>query len=124
MLLSKAWEAGVGGIMCAHNKVNGTKTCAHTKLLQHDLKGKMDFQGFVQSEPHAASASNAIEQGLDQDMPGTDKLFDDLSSWDRSKVDGAAHRVLSSMFRSRLDENPGCMPPNCQAEREANVTSE
>ena len=42
-----AVDAGVGAVMCAYNKANGTKSCGNSDLLQRDLRGRLGFRGFV-----------------------------------------------------------------------------
>lgn len=43
-------DAGVAGIMCAYNAVNGEPCCANTYLLDDILRGKWGFQGYVTSD--------------------------------------------------------------------------
>jgi len=122
-----AVEAGVGAFMCGYNKVNGIYACENDQLLNQDLKGTMGFRGFVQSDWGAVHSSGAIKRGLDQDMPGTDEHFSLSNLQDRehmyqyeafmkgekkevSEMEKAARRVLSSMYRLKLDEWPGCNP--------------
>lgn len=50
-------EAGVGSVMCAYNKVNGTYACENDKLLNGLLKGELNFKGFVQSDWSATMSS-------------------------------------------------------------------
>jgi len=115
-----AVEAGVGAFMCAYNRVNGTHACTNKALLKRDLKERMGFRGYVQCDWGAAyKYSKSIEDGLDQNMPGDDSLFTDenLRALAPGAVDEAARRVLASIYHSRLDEEPGCAPPGCKAER-------
>jgi len=60
-------QAGVGTFMCAYNKVNGEPACGSEALLQHDLKGRMGFNGWVMSD-WLATHGIAVKEGLDQEM--------------------------------------------------------
>jgi Glycosyl hydrolase family 3 N terminal domain len=37
-------KAGVGSVMCAYNRVNGTYSCENRRLLNDILKEELDFQ--------------------------------------------------------------------------------
>ena len=43
-------EAKAGSVMCAYNSINGEPGCANQFLLQDQLRGKWDFQGYVVSD--------------------------------------------------------------------------
>ncbi len=43
-------EAKAGSVMCAYNDINGQPACASEFLLQDQLRGKWDFQGYVVSD--------------------------------------------------------------------------
>jgi len=43
-------EGKAGSIMCAYNAINGEPACANQYLLQHQLRGKWGFQGYVVSD--------------------------------------------------------------------------
>merc|ERR1740138_964001 len=60
-----AVDAGIGGIMCSYNKVNGTYASANSNLLVRDLREKMGFKGLVMSDWMATHSPRAIENGLD-----------------------------------------------------------
>lgn len=122
-----AVEAGVCAVMCAYNRVNGTHACTNDGILKQDLKGRMGFRGFVQSDWGATYAyQGAIKHGLDQDMPGNDHLWTEavLSSLKPSAVDEAALRILAAIYRMKLDKNAWCTPPNCIPERISNQHTE
>lgn len=111
-----AVEAGVGAVMCAYNRVNGTHSCTNSNLLKRDLKVGMGFEGMVMSDWAATYAySDAIDHGLDLDMPGDDGLWN-LSSVKRLREGGedeAVTRVLASVFKLGLEHGYSCAPPNC-----------
>jgi len=43
-------EAKAGSVMCAYNSINGQPGCANEFLLQDQLRGKWNFQGYVVSD--------------------------------------------------------------------------
>jgi beta-glucosidase len=43
-------EGKAGSVMCAYNSINGEPACANEYLLQDQLRGKWDFQGYVVSD--------------------------------------------------------------------------
>jgi beta-glucosidase len=43
-------EGKAGSVMCAYNAINGEPACANQYLLQHLLRGKWGFQGYVVSD--------------------------------------------------------------------------
>lgn len=115
-----AVEAGIGAVMCSYNRVNGTHACTNDELLKRDLKERMGFRGYVQCDWGAAyKYTRSVEHGLDQNMPGDDNLFSDevLGALTHGAVDEAARRVLAAIYHAQLDEEPGCAPPDCKAER-------
>jgi beta-glucosidase len=65
-----AIDAGVGAVMCAYNKVNGTHACEHPELLTDILRGQLGFRGWVMTDWFARHSLGALEAGLDQEMPG------------------------------------------------------
>ncbi|SNX87795.1 related to beta-glucosidase [Melanopsichium pennsylvanicum] len=66
-----AVRAGSGGIMCVYNRINSTKGCESSKLLNTILKEELDFQGFVVTDWSAAfNTSNTYNGGSDVVMPG------------------------------------------------------
>ena len=60
--------AGVGSVMSAYNRVNGTWCAEHEHLLREILKGEWGFDGFVESDwllgMHDTAGS--IRAGLDR----------------------------------------------------------
>lgn len=115
--------------------MNGTYACENDPLLDRDLKSSMGFAGFVMSDWKAAHSTEAVQHGLDMEMP-TGQYFVDYKLKalppgggaagrpdPREATQDAALRVLTSMYRLRLDERPGCEPP-CLRERAADVRTE
>ncbi|HEX2084141.1 MAG TPA: glycoside hydrolase family 3 C-terminal domain-containing protein [Solirubrobacteraceae bacterium] len=62
-------EAGVGSVMCAYNRVNGSYACENEHLLEDVLKEEWGFDGFVLTDYGAAkSTNNSLNNGLDLDI--------------------------------------------------------
>ena len=66
----RALDAGVGSVMGAPNRVNGTFACDHEWLLTDLLKDELEFEGWVMSSWHARHSLEALQAGLDQELPG------------------------------------------------------
>lgn len=76
---AEAVHAGVGGVLCAYNKVNNTNACENSYLLNYLLKEELGFQGFVVSDWGAQhSGIYSALAGLDMSMPG--EIFDEWLS--------------------------------------------
>lgn len=74
-----AIKAGVGGVMCSYNRVNGTYACENSYLLNHLIKSELGFQGFIVSDWGAQhSGVYSALSGLDMTMPG--EIFDNWLS--------------------------------------------
>lgn len=72
-------HAGVGGVMCSYNRVNGTYACENSYLLNYLLKEELGFQGFVVSDWGAQHTGvDSALAGLDMTMPG--EIFGDWCS--------------------------------------------
>jgi len=117
-----AIEAGAAAVMCSFNQVNGTHACSSRNLLIRDLKDKMGFNGFVMSDWEATHSTGAIASGLDVEMPNSHWFTQErlLQGSYQIAVVEAAIRVLTSVFRLRLDTDTSCEPP-CMKERGSNV---
>jgi len=128
--------AGVGAIMCSYNRVNGSFACESEELLKHVLRDRMKFKGLVMSDWYATHAHSALLRGLDQEMPGTDgsQVGNVISHINLAKIQKlkdpvdalrkAAVNVLTAIYRLRLHERPGCVPPACDAQLHTNAKSE
>jgi beta-glucosidase len=75
-------EAKAGSVMCAYNSINGQPACANQFLLQDQLRGKWDFQGYVVSDcgavidifkghkftkTQAEASALSLERGMDNE---------------------------------------------------------
>jgi len=66
-----AVDAGVGSVMTAYNRVNGTHMSDHEHLVGDVLKGEWGFDGYVVSDWYGLESTvGAANAGLDLEMPG------------------------------------------------------
>ncbi|KAH8692819.1 putative beta-glucosidase [Talaromyces proteolyticus] len=114
-----AVRAGVGSFMCSYNQVNNSYSCGNSYLLNHVLKGELDFQGFVMTDWGAqhSGVGDALA-GADMDMPG-DVAFDSGTAfWGSNltiavlngtvpewRVDDMAVRIMSAYFKVGRDRS-------------------
>ncbi len=63
-------EAGVGSVMTAYNRVNGSHMSEHRRLLTDVLRGEFGFGGYVVSDWYGTESADAAAAGLDLEMPG------------------------------------------------------
>ncbi|KAL1528575.1 hypothetical protein AB1Y20_009916 [Prymnesium parvum] len=122
-------RAGLASVMCSYNKVNGVQACESLALLESDLRSKLGFEGFVVTDwwGGGRSGGQPASRGLDMNMPGTDRVFDEYfvrHDNDRSDdfyVDRMVTRVLRAMLRvgglpGGALAGPKCIAP-CDCER-------
>ncbi|GAA2487268.1 beta-glucosidase [Winogradskya humida] len=101
-----AINAGVGSVMCGYNPVNGTFPCENSELQEKILHDEFGFDGFITSDWDATHSTEAsASNGLDMEMPG-DKYFGKPLTDSTINVDESARRILTSMFRQGLFDNP------------------
>merc|ERR1719464_933203 len=86
-----AVQADVAAQMCGYNLVNGEYNCQSRQVMQVDLKEKMGFRGWVQSDWWALKDYDAaINAGIDQEMPHGDYFQDyrlnGLADWQRDRM--------------------------------------
>ena len=102
-----AVRAGVGSVMCAYNRVNGTFACENSVLLTDILRWQWGFDGFVVSDYGANHTTvESLEAGMDIEFM-SDRfatLRDSLASGRISEVvlTETARRILRTMDRFRL----------------------
>ena len=125
-----AVEAGVGSVMTAYNRVNGTHMSDHARLVGDVLKDEWGFRGYVVSDWYGLETTEgAANAGLDVEMPGVPSgpedqdfewpdgipdgshagLFGDplaaaieAGTVPESRLDGMVRRVLGQMARIGL----------------------
>lgn len=85
-------EAKAGSVMCAYNSINGQPACASEFLLQDQLRGKWNFQGYVVSDCAAVinifrdhhftktqpeASALAVQRGMDNECLNYTDIKDD-----------------------------------------------
>lgn len=89
-----AVHSGIGGVMCAMNKVNNTLSCESESLLMDILKTELGFPGFVfpdvNGQQHALLSAN---NGLD---------YGSSSLWSTSTIQGYLEK--HNMTEARLND--------------------
>jgi beta-glucosidase len=112
-----AVDAGVGSVMCAYNKVNGTYASENQELLTTILKEEWGFQGWVMSDWGATHTTAAIIRGLDQEMPDDAHFGQALKAAvedgtvPQSAIDRAVARILGQMEAFGLLDASRPTPP-------------
>ncbi len=109
-----AVRAGVWAVMCSYNRLDGTFTSEHERLLSDILRGEWGFDGLVMSDWFAThSTAPSVNAGLDLEMPGPtrfrgEKLLEAVEngSADRAAVARSAERLLKLLERVGAFENP------------------
>ncbi|MBW2240924.1 MAG: glycoside hydrolase family 3 C-terminal domain-containing protein, partial [Deltaproteobacteria bacterium] len=120
-------DAGVGAVMSAYNKLNGT-FCGHNEsLLTGILKDDWGFQGFVYSDFILGCRGwNAFPAGLDVEAPDTIRFGPKLTlavergDVSQERIDDGVTRVLRSLFRTLAAPDPETYGPEvvaCTAHR-------
>lgn len=111
-----AVQAGVGALMGAYNKVNGTFSCESEALLTDVLRRQWGFDGWVMTDWSAVhGTAHPLAAGLDMEMPDGKYFGTALRTavHDRtvpeSHVDRAVRRILAVMDRFGLLD--GSAPP-------------
>jgi beta-glucosidase len=106
-------DAGAAAVMCSYNKEDGRHSCANSRRLKTDLKGKMGFRGFVMSD-WGAEHGTSISDGEDMDMVNG-QGGDDFrpGSVPEGDVDDAVTRTLASIYKLNLDKTTRCSGGNC-----------
>ncbi|GAA2479019.1 beta-glucosidase family protein [Streptomyces longisporus] len=123
--------AGVGAVMGAYNKVNGTFSCENKTLLTDILRDRWGFDGWVMTDWFAAhSTVAAITAGLDMEMPDGTYFGTALKSAVQSGsvperyVDRSVRRILTVMDRFGLLDGSAPPRPNRDAAAGAAVALE
>lgn len=120
-------KGGARSIMTAYNSVNGSPATANNWLLNHTLKDKWGFKGFVISDASAVGGANVLHftspdyatSGKQSIINGLDVIFQTAQEHHRlfiqpfldgtipkEKIDAAVSRVLRAKFELGLFEQP------------------
>jgi beta-glucosidase len=129
-------EGKAGSVMCAYNGINGQPACANEFLLQDQLRGKWNFQGYVVSDCEAVvnihrdhhftktqpeASALAIQRGLDNECIEYAKVNDDhdykayFDAYKRgflkeSEIDTALIRLYTARMKLGMFDPPEADP--------------
>ena len=129
-------EGKAGSVMCAYNSINGQPACANEFLLQDQLRGKWNFQGYVVSDCDAVvnifrdhhftktqpeASALAIQRGMDNECIDFAKVNDDhdyKAYYDaykqgilkESEIDTALIRLFTARMKLGMFDPPEMVP--------------
>jgi beta-glucosidase len=130
-------EGKAASVMCAYNAINGQPACANEFLLQDQLRGKWNFQGYVVSDCEAVvnifrdhhftktqpeASALAVERGMDNEcIDGGAKVDDDhdyrpyLDAFKQgilkeSEIDTALIRLFTARMKLGMFDPPEKVP--------------
>jgi beta-glucosidase len=129
-------EGKAGSVMCAYNSINGQPACVNEFLLQDQLRGKWNFQGYVVSDCDAVvnifrdhhftktqpeASALAIQRGLDNECIDFAKVNDDhdykpyLDAYKQgilkeSEIDTALIRLFTARMKLGMFDPPNMVP--------------
>ncbi|MDS0259318.1 glycoside hydrolase family 3 C-terminal domain-containing protein [Haloarcula sp. S1CR25-12] len=103
-----AVEAGVGSVMTAYNRVNGTHMSDHAHLVGDVLKDEWGFSGYVVSDWYGLETTvGAANAGLDLEMPGVPSGPDDEDEefeWPDGIPDGSHAGLFGEPLAAAIDD--------------------
>ena len=84
-------------------------------MLTRDLKGRMNFSGWVMSDWGATHKTSALMAGLDQEMPETTFMGSDVVAAEvangtvtQAKIDDSVTRIMTALLAvGAMDRKPG-----------------
>jgi beta-glucosidase len=129
-------EGKAGSVMCAYNSINGQPACVNEFLLQDQLRGRWNFQGYVVSDCDAVvnifrdhhftktqpeASALAIQRGLDNECIDFAKVNDDhdyrpyLDAYKQgllkeSEIDTALIRLFTARMKLGMFDPPEMVP--------------
>jgi beta-glucosidase len=129
-------EAKAGSVMCAYNAINGQPACVNEFLLQDQLRGKWNFQGYVVSDCEAVvnvfrdhhftktqpeASALAIQRGMDNECIDFGKVNDDhdykpyydafkQGILKESEIDTALVRLYTARIKLGMFDPPEMVP--------------
>jgi beta-glucosidase len=129
-------EGKAGSLMCAYNRINGQPACVNEFLLQDQLRGKWNFQGYVVSDCDAVvnifrnhhftktqpeASALAIQRGMDNECIDFAKVNDDhdyKAYYDaykqgllkESEIDTALIRLYTARMKLGMFDPPEMVP--------------
>ena len=137
-------EGKAGSVMCAYNSINGQPACANEFLLQDQLRGKWNFQGYVVSDceavvnifrdhhftsTQAEASALALQRGMDNECVDFAKVHDDhdykayLDAYNKgilkeAQIDTALIRLFTARMKLGMFDPPEMVPYSKIDERE------
>ena len=131
-------EAKAASVMCAYNSVNGQPACANEFLLQDQLRGKWNFQGYVVSDCGAIvnifrdhhftktqpeASALGVQRGMDNECLNYLDIADDrdyrpyLDAYNQgllkeSEIDTALIRLFTARMKLGMFDPPEMVPYN------------
>lgn len=137
-------EGKAASVMCAYNSINGQPACANEFLLQDQLRGKWQFQGYVVSDceaiinmfrdhhytaSQAEASALALGRGMDNECIDFARVDDDhdyrpyLDAYRQgvlkeAVIDTALVRLFTARIRLGMFDPPGRVPYSKIDERE------
>jgi beta-glucosidase len=138
-------EGRAGSVMCAYNSINGQPACANEFLLQDQLRGKWNFQGYVVSDceaivnifrdhhftaSQAEASALAVKRGMDNEcVDFIAKVHDDhdykpyLDAYEQgilkeSEIDASLIRLFTARMKLGMFDPPEMVPYSKIDERE------
>jgi len=129
-------EAKAGSVMCAYNSVNGQPACANEFLLQDQLRGRWNFEGYVVSDceavvnifrdhhftkTQAEASALSLQRGMDNECVDFSKVKDDhdykpyLDAYKQgilkeSEIDAALIRLFTARMKLGMFDPPEKVP--------------
>ena len=129
-------EAKAGSVMCAYNSINGQPACINEFLLQDQLRGKWNFQGYVVSDCAAIinifrdhhftktqpeASALAVQRGMDNECLNYFDIKDDqdykpyldaykLGFLKESEIDTALIRLYTARMKLGEFDPPEIVP--------------
>ncbi|MGB7844843.1 MAG: glycoside hydrolase family 3 C-terminal domain-containing protein [Candidatus Acidiferrum sp.] len=129
-------EGKAGSVMCAYNSVNGQPACVNEFLLQDQLRGKWNFQGYVVSDCAAIinifrdhrftrtqpeASALAVQRGMDNECLNYADIKDDLDYrpyldayqqgfLKESDIDTALIRLFTARIKLGMFDPPETVP--------------
>src|SRR5256884_3458128 len=142
-------EGRAGSVMCAYNSINGQPACASEFLLQDQLRGKWNFQGYVVSDCAAIvnifrdhhftktqpeASALAIQRGMDNECLNYGDIKDDrdykpyLDAYQQgflkeSDIDTALIRLYTARIKLGMFDPPEMVPYTKIDEKELDSTA-
>ncbi len=140
-------EGKAGSVMCAYNDINGEPACASQFLLQDQLRGKWNFQGYVVSDCGAvvdiyrnhhfkpsqpAASAISLQRGMDNECADGGFLVKDDSDYKayvdavkqgflkESEIDTTLVRLYTARMRLGMFDPPELVPFSKITENELN----